>query len=172
MPQPPDPLTRHLPVRGASYLIVDAEDAEWASKMSWCITDTGYAVSRLPKGNVGHLHRLIGHIMAGRQLTRNEVVDHIDHDKTNCKRNNLRICTIQDNNKNLIKRSDSNNLYKGIKKVAGRWGSRINIDGVRIWIGTQGSPKEAAWMYDQYAVQLFGEFAHTNFDYEEVPTQH
>jgi hypothetical protein len=40
------------------------------------------------------------------------------------------------------------------------------VDGNRIFICSTKDPKEAAWMYDQWALALHGEFALLNFEYK------
>lgn len=45
-------------------------------------------------------NRVIWYIMTGERLARNQIVDHIDHDRTNNRFNNLRVVSHLENNRN------------------------------------------------------------------------
>jgi hypothetical protein len=52
--------------------------------------------------------------------------------------------------------------------TSGHWRAYVGgkgSTGKQLKIGTYHSPEEAAWAYDQWASQIFGEFAVLNFDY-------
>lgn len=91
------------------------------------------------------------------------VVDHIDGNPKNNRRNNIRICTQKENSYNCKIRNDSNNNYKGVVFVGnGMYRARIQKDGKRFWIGTYRSEESAARAYNEKALELFGEYAKLN----------
>jgi hypothetical protein len=64
------------------------------------------------------------------------------------------------------KRSDSSVPYVGIKRDQynkAKWNAGITADGTRIHLGTFTDPEEAAYVYDQAAIQLRGGKAKLNF---------
>lgn len=83
-----------VPIHGGATLI-DLADLAVVAAQSWHVSDTGYAVRR--KGSprrTFRLHRLIAGTPNGL------VTDHINHDRLDNRRNNLRICTQQSNARN------------------------------------------------------------------------
>lgn len=64
-------------------------------------------------------------------------------------------------------RSDNTSGYRGVTWASSmnRWMAQIRCDYKNISIGFYEDPAEAAWYRDQYAIQLFGEYAPLNFEY-------
>jgi hypothetical protein len=104
----------------------------------------------------------------GRKLLKEELVDHRNHDTSDNRRDNLRLASYSDNSANQRSRNPSG--YKGISQVpsTGHWrayvGGRVST-GKQIKLGTFHTPEEAAWAYDVWASQIYGEFAILNFEY-------
>lgn len=99
----------------------------------------------------------------------NCVVDHIDGDPYNNTKANLRMCTQAENTRNLpVKRSNNTTGYKGVILVpsTGHYRARIVLNYHTCNIGTYPTAEEAAHAYDRKAIELFGEFARTNFPRE------
>lgn len=55
--------------------------------------------------------------------------------------------------------------YRGVEDRHGNYRVAIGIDRRRYFPGTFSSAEEAAWMYDQWALAVWGEDAYTNFGY-------
>lgn len=78
-------------------VLYDETDAELVAKYKWHIGDTGYAVWRGVedgKKKTIRLHRLIANCPT------DKIVDHINHNKLDNRRSNLRVCTQSDNMRN------------------------------------------------------------------------
>lgn len=148
---------RMIPLTDGSYAYVDAADYDWLNDWTWHHED-GYAV-RPDRGKDITMHRLI------MQPPKDMVVDHINGNRSNNCRVNLRICTHSENNRNHGKRIDSSSPYKGIfyDKRTCRWGAKCQYKGERLRFGYFDTPIEAARAYDRKAVELFGPFARLNF---------
>ena len=73
---------------------VDDEDYYKYSHLKWHLSDTGYALRR-NNGETVRLHRLIMNCPEGM------VVDHLNGDKLDCRKNNMRICSQSDNARNI-----------------------------------------------------------------------
>ena len=73
------------------------------------------------------------------------VVDHIDGNKFNCQRHNLRRATKSQNALNSIGHKDSKSGYRGVSKYscAGKWQARLKV-GDRSFIRTNIETKEEA----------------------------
>ena len=93
--------------------------------------------------------------------------DHIDGDKNNNQESNLRKCTHQENN--LNRRGNYNNKagYKGVTTCSRlkkkKYCAKIEHLGKQYNLGYYEKPEDAAKAYDRKAIELFGEFAWTNF---------
>ncbi|WP_166786396.1 HNH endonuclease [Cryobacterium sp. TMT2-15-1] len=110
-----------------------------------------------------------------RALRPGEYVDHENNVKTDNRRSNLRVVTTQQNNWNKSKAPSAKWKYIGINfdsRLKTRpWRAYIRVNSIGYYIGTFTSAEEAAWMHDQWALVLHGEFAQLNFEYEKVATR-
>lgn len=107
-------------------------------------------------------------IFMSRQITNaptGMVVDHINGDSLDNRRENLRICTEAENQHNRKKNKNGHPLYKGIhwNKRSCKWQARIGINGRDHHIGYFNSDQDAALAYDTKAREAYGKFAKTNF---------
>jgi hypothetical protein len=163
LPEPEGGVKR-IPLGGGLYAYVDAADYEWLSQWAWHVIG-GYA-GRYEKDRKIYIHREIV------QPRKGLVVDHINRNKMDNTRLNLRACTPDENARNRAKRVASVSQYKGVgyRKRNKKWFAEIAIAGEHIWLGFCDSEIDAARTYDRAAVEHFGEFANLNFP-EEWPPQ-
>jgi hypothetical protein len=142
--------------------IVDTCDYEELSKRSWHYSSTGYACKR-KDGSIVLMHREIMSPRSG------EYVDHINGNKLDNRRCNLRVCTNAENSYNAKTRHDSVSGYKGVcrDKWGKKWRARLHVDGREYALGVFESKHDAARMYNFWAIQFFGEFARINKIVEE-----
>ncbi len=162
-PAEPEGDVKRIPLGGGQYAYVDAADWEWLSRWAWHL-DGGYAV-RNEKGRAILMHREIVKPRKG------QVVDHLNRNKLDNTRLNLRPCRPDENARNRAKRVASISQYKGVG-YRGRnkqWYAEISVAGEHIWLGFCESEIEAARTYDLAAVQHFGEFANVNLPEEWPP---
>lgn len=150
--------------------LVDDEDFEWISKYKWQCANVGYAVSatfRKHRGGSGLMHREI--LKAPKGID----VDHINHNKLDNRKQNLRLCFRGQNLLNKNKRSDSRLKYKGIMYVRPSktmkdavrkkpYYASIRINGIRLGLGYFATQEDAARAYNAAAAKHHGEFARLN----------
>lgn len=94
-----------------------------------------------------------------------ELVDHINGNPMDNRRENLRICTALESARNVRKHHDGRHPYKGVKRArtkSERWEANIYA-GRPIYVGSFATIEDAARAYDAAARQHHGEFARLNF---------
>lgn len=148
-----------LPLQNSDQLaLVDAADLAALRRWRW-ISLGGYVVrqQRTAKGSaLIYLHR---QLVVARPY---EVVDHLDNDRLNNQRANLRRCSQSENLAN--RPSPRPEQFRGVyfEKRGGRWRAQITVAGKSRYLGTFATPELAALAYDRAARQAFGRFARLN----------
>ena len=98
------------------------------------------------------------------------LIDHINHEKLDNRRSNLRICTTSQNcaNMNIKRKNRGISGFKGVRYHSKNknWNARITIKRKEIHLGCFTDKDVAAKAYDLAAIKYFGEFALTNFSKE------
>ena len=90
-------------------------------------------------------------------------VDHVDGDGLNNCRSNLRDGTGWGNQANKGMQRNNTTGFKGVsRRPHGKWCAFIKANRKQLYLGTFGTPEEAADAYDRAAISLFGEYARTN----------
>ena len=106
--------------------IIDLEYIEVISQYKWHLRDNGYVST---SDNI-YLHRLI------LNCDSDMVCDHINRNKLDNRRENLRICTQQENIWNQGVQKNNTSGYTGVYKRNNKWCARINVNGKQINLGT------------------------------------
>jgi hypothetical protein len=91
-------------------------------------------------------------------------VDHINNNSLDNRRENLRVCTRQQNMFNCSKRSGTSSKYKGVHfhRKANKWQATISVDHKIIYLGLYSTEMEACLVRDRAAVKYHGDFAKLN----------
>lgn len=120
-----------------AYTFVDDEDYETYSCVKWYFKD-GYAVNRKEK-RVRYLHRLILGEKKGTEI------DHINRNKLDNQRCNLRLATKKINAENRGLQSNNTSGYRGVVWDKGRnlWQARVKHNMKGILIGRYPTKEEA-----------------------------
>lgn len=138
------------------YFEVDEHDASILLTWSAYLRSDGYigVYNRHTKQHT-KLHRLV--------LPHDDIklhTDHIDGDKRNNKRTNLRLVTPSQNNMNRGPTKSNKTGKKGVSwnKKDKRFRAQITIDGRKIYLGNFLTVEEASAVYEEAAIRYFGEF--------------
>ena len=149
-------------------ILIDDEDFEKANcGRSLFVKNSGFVVIVSHSNNkTKHtfLHKVIMPARKGLQ------VDHINGNRLDNRKSNLRICTHAENQRNKKIRSDSKNKYKGVclhrciknGKTYRYFYARVYVDKKCYTKHGAKSEEEAALLYNELAKKYHGEFANLN----------
>lgn len=154
-------LVKEIKLTRGKKTIIDREDFSKVRDITWKYSNRGYAASNYydsGKYKTRLMHRLIINAPEGM------FVDHIDGDPLNNRKQNLRLVSNKQNTWNQEIGARNTSGYKGVslKKQTNRYQAQITKKGKKYYLGYFDDPKEAAYMYDFWAVDLFGEYARLN----------
>lgn len=151
------PLTRGL------FTLVDDEDYEWLNQWKWYAqkVQQGFYAARQVNQRTICLHREI----FGLKFNDGLIIDHINRNRLDNRRFNLRICTPQENSLNRTPRLTTSK-YNGVSwdKTAKKWRAQITINRKTQNLGRFKQENVAALTYDMVAIRHFGDFAQLNFN--------
>ena len=156
---------KKIPLTKNEFALVDDEDYDFLMRWKWSYA-RGYAIRannfKKPCGkrstNIIHMHRVVNNTPDGFET------DHINDDKLDNRKDNLRSCTKSENNMNRKSYERSSSKYKGVFLVKSnkKWRASIGINGKRKTLGTFELEIDAAKAYNKSALIYFGEFARLN----------
>jgi hypothetical protein len=139
--------------------IVDDDDFEYLSQFNWYCDNKGYACRGFQRHKKIFMHRVVNVTPTGFET------DHINRNKLDNRKCNLRSCTNTENqvNKNLNKNNTSG--YKGVcfSKRKGLWQAYVSVNHSVKWLGYFDNPIEAAKAYDKQVLETYGMFVYLNF---------
>lgn len=152
---------KKVPLTKGKFAIVDDGDFDYLSQWKWWI-NCGYAVRAITKNGAKKyifMHAVICNPPDGYS------VDHINRDKLDNRRKNLRVCTTSQNACNIGLSKKNTSGYKGVTRFADKdkWGAQIVINQKHIFLGLFDTKEDAAKAYDDAAKKHHGIFAWLNF---------
>ncbi len=143
---------KFIKAKNDNFVIVDAHEYEALNEKRWFIAATGYAVT---SGCKIVMHRQVSGAGSG------QIVDHIDGDRTNNMKRNLRLCTVAENGKNRTSRALGRNPRAGVSfnKREGKWKAYIGEFNRQVCLGTFKTLEDALRARKNGESKYFGEFA-------------
>lgn len=166
-PLPIDDFVIELPLTHGLVTFIDAVDADlgannWHAKPRRASYVAARSINPRGEKQTLLLHRVILGRMLGRELTKDEEVDHVDLDPLNNTRKNLRLATATQNNYNKIPMPNKHG-YPGIHFHKGcrsrPWQAVVWHQKKSHSAGYFATPEEAYEAYCSKLKELAGEFA-------------
>lgn len=157
-----------IPLTQGQFALVDDADYEELSKYKWYANKNRSGIFyawRVSKNKNGSPEKISMHRqLLGLKHGDKRQGDHINHNGLDNRRNNLRICTPQQNQFNQRKKPKTSR-YKGVSWCSRtkKWMAGIQFDGKSIFLGRFRFEELAALAYDFAALKYFREFAKFNF---------
>lgn len=143
---------------------VSTEDYELINSEVWHVGKKGYAMNRQGK----MMHRVIMKPLIG--TIDGLTFDHINRDPLDNRRENLRVATAAQNMANRIstRATESGYIGVGVDRRRNKFFAYIKSDSIHYNLGFFWDAEEAAYIRDQFALVLHGDFAITNFELKET----
>lgn len=151
---------RNIQLTKGVVALIDNADFKLVSKHKWYLGSHGYAVTTVAAGKKVLMHRLLMNPPA------KQCVDHINGEKLDNRRPNLRNCTPSQISRNGVGWGKSG--YKGVYlmktpyKLRKPWQAHISFDGRKYHLGFLAKDKEAAAAYNEAATKHYSQFARLN----------
>lgn len=142
---------------GGKKFLIDEDDYERVKNYVWHIDSGGYVITKAKETNkIIKIHRLILELL---DSPGNIEVDHINRDKADNRKQNLRIANRSQNCINQISNVNTSGTV-GVywNKSANKWCSQINKDNVRYYLGSYDDISDAINARKNAEKKLHGEF--------------
>lgn len=149
---------KQIKLSNGRFTITDDDCDTSIEAMNWRESSWGYAIASLPrnggKQKIVFMHRLIAKPPIGFE------VDHVNGDRLDNRRLNLRVVTRAQNSYNRFKNTNKHG-FKGVHfhKTRKMFEAKIRHQGREKFIGWYTNPEEASAAYAQKAIELRGEYA-------------
>lgn len=149
-------MTKEIPLTQGKVALVDDEDYEWLNEYNWHF-EGRYAASRDKDRNKLYMHKAVL-----KDIEKGNVVDHINRDKLDNRKSNLRYADYSSNSANSKLASNNTTGYRGVYKRGKYWRVALTYEGKQVSGGYYSTKEEAAEEYNRLAIKHFGEFAFLN----------
>lgn len=152
--------------RQTLILLYSPEDDELIKSHEWKVNRDFYPFTTINidgKNFIKKCHRMIMNVNDP-----SVIVDHINGDELDVRRENLRIATVTENGRNKAKAFGTKYKFKGIGTKRGRYTANISVNGKLISKGGFKIIEDAARLYDSMAIYYYGDYARLNFPEEET----
>lgn len=139
-----------------AYVIVDAADADWVNQWRWSLTDNGYA-KRYARIDGARQQVYLHRALLGFGPDDRVQVDHINRDKLDNRRCNLRPATRAENNQNSSSQRGSSSKYRGVywSSVNQRWVAQVKVNRRSTHVGCFTNEDEAGEAARQARLRIY-----------------
>lgn len=138
---------------------IDKDDYEKCKNFTWRINKQGYIETRYYSKRI-FLHRYVMNVHNEKWINNN--IDHINHDKLDNRKLNLRIVTSSQNTMNSTVRKDNSLGLKGItlRKDCNRYEVHICKNGISYYLGLYETLEKAIKIRKDAEIKYHGEYAY------------
>ena len=156
-------MAKRIRLTNGQDTLVDDVDYEHLAKYQWRVSMQGYVTRQQGSARRKTRQTIVMH----REITDPLPwlhVDHVNGDRLDNRRCNLRVCEPRQNNYNKKAQYNNRSGYKGVRycRRTGRYAVSITYGRRDIWLGRHDTPEDAARAYNRAAREYFGEYACLN----------
>lgn len=139
-------------------ILISNEDSDLAQN-TWCVGLPGYARNGHMFGpnKPGYIHKIVLERILGFKVPSWCVPDHINRNKLDNRRENIRPSTTSLNGMNKMKKLNVSSVYEGVswEKRCRKWLAQIRIGGGPRFLGYFDREVEASYAYQTHKAQIF-----------------
>ncbi len=135
------------------YALVDEDDYEKVNQYRWHMSNS-YA-----KGYVNGKNMML-HYFIFQKVEEKNVIDHINRDRLDNRKDNLREATNSQNSQNITKKNNTSSVYIGVRYRKER--NIFSSSCKNVHLGNFEKEIDAAIAYDKYSYKIFGNYALNN----------
>ena len=153
---------KEIQLTNGKIALVDDEDYEYINQFTWHSNSDGYAtrcawIEGTRTSKRYYMHRLIMNTPKGM------FTDHINRDRLDNRKSNLRICNASQNRANETLGNTNKSGKRGVywSKVCNKWRAVIGFNNQLISLGYYDDINKASEVYSEKAKELFGDFVCT-----------
>lgn len=152
---------KKIDLNNGKFALVDDGDFAFLNQWKWRVNGHGYAVRTQnytkEDGKQTNITVLMHRVLMGTQEGLH--TDHINGDRLDNRKKNLRICTNSQNQFNKGKYITNKTGFKGVSEhKCGKWQAQIQINRKLKYLGLYSSPELAGEAYRKEAIALHGQF--------------
>lgn len=113
---------KYIPLTRGKSAIVSDDDFEEIAKRKWCFSGNGYAITHTVNRRKEFMHRVIMKADPG------QLIDHINRDSLDNRRENLRFSNKSLNSHNAGAHKNSKSGIRGVYRAKGLWEASLKIN--------------------------------------------
>lgn len=134
-------------------VLIDYDDIEKVSQKRWYLTTNGYVMHSVSRSEKLYLHKYVSGIK--------DMCDHINGDRLDCRKKNLRPATPSQNSANKGRHKSTSAIYPGVywREDCRKYRAKIRVDSKQINLGHFATAEEAIEAKKEAETKYFGEFA-------------
>jgi len=146
--------------RPGQSFIIDKDDVDVVGEWSWSLNSKGYVGRKCNKTTL-RLHRAIFEKHYG-TIPEDKEIDHVDQDKLNNRKSNLRLCSHAENQRNRKVYKNNKLGVKGVCIHQGKYQANIRFNSKLIYLGYFNTLAEAAIVYNIGSILFHQGYANLN----------
>ncbi len=163
-------MSQIIPLTRGYAAVVDDSDYDLVRQSKWLFIGSGYAgrfVTIDGQKKLLYLHRFLLNAQPEQRI------DHINCDRLDNRRENLRLVTLFQNQQNRKCPLGTSSGKKGVSwnRTQGKWHVRISVNGTRMHLGYYDDLETAARLYDAAARHFFNGYARPNDPDQPTPPE-
>jgi hypothetical protein len=151
--------TREIPLTQGHVALVDDEDYVWLSQWNWCAAKRREGTVRfVPQRHAsvaedpGRRTIYMARAIMGLAHADPRQVDHVNFDRLDNRRSNLRIVSRRSNKQHQPSRGGTSR-FVGISACSSKWRAVVGIDGRQVYLGDHATELVAAVVRDRYVIE-------------------
>lgn len=152
---------KRILLSNGGWAIVDDEDWLYLVGFNWHTNKTSkYAMCNSPPLHGEYMHRVIAKRVG---LDCSYEIDHVNGDRLDNRRCNLRAATRSQNSYNAKRRRDNTSGFRGVcwDKRRSKWQASIKFGGRRLFLGNYDTKEAAAFAYKIASKKYYKAFSNT-----------